>query len=71
MGAPVTMNPKLLTGTISTTKTEIYQPPKRGTAKEQMDLKASKRRAKRKFSLERQLSENTIKMNMIKKLKMQ
>ena len=72
MSPPVTMNPKLLATTISTAKTEILQQsPKRGITKEQMVLKAAKRRAKRKICSERQLSENTMKMNMIKKPKMQ
>ena len=72
MTLPVAMNTKLSTATINTTKTEILQQdPKKGTAKEKMDLKAAKRRAERKISLERQLSENTLKMNMIKKPKMQ
>ena len=72
MSQSVPMNPKLLAATDSTTKTEILQQaPKRGTAKEQMNLKAAKRRAKQKISLERQLSKNTMKMNMIKNPKMQ
>ena len=72
MSAPVAMNSKLLAATINTTKTEILQQsPKRGTAKEQMHLKAAKRRAERKTILQRQLSENTIKMKIIKKPKMQ
>ena len=72
MSQLVPMNPELLAATVSTIKTEILQQaPKRGTAKEQMDLKAAKRWAKPKISLERQLSKNTMKMNMIKNPKMQ
>ena len=52
MSLLVAMNSKLLAATVSTTKTEILQQsPKRDTVKEQMDLKAAKRRAERKISL--------------------
>ena len=52
MSPLVAMNSKLLAATVSTTKTEILQQsPKRDTVKEQMDLKAAKRRAERKISL--------------------
>ena len=42
-----------------------------GTAKKMMDARAAKRRAERKESLQRQLSENTAKMNIIKKPRIQ
>ena len=41
------------------------------TAKSAMDYRVAKKRAKRKGMLQRQLSENTVKMNLIKKAKNQ
>ena len=38
-----------------------------GYARKMMDARAAKRRAERKESLQRQLSENTAKINIIKK----
>ena len=41
------------------------------TAKSAMDYRVAKKRAERKEMLQRQLSENTVKMNLIKKAKNQ
>lgn len=68
---PVSMASKFLTQTVSLTKTESLPLKSKGTAKDVMDIKTEKGRAERKISLEKQLNENTIKMNAIKKPKMQ
>ena len=64
---PIQQVPK----TIQATKIQVLPLRTRGTDKEQMDVRASKRRAERRISLEKQLSKNTARMNIIKKLKIQ
>lgn len=72
MGPPTAMIPRFRAETLSVTRTDVLQQSlKKGTAREQMDLKIAKRRAGKRANLEKQLSDNTVKMNQTKKLKAQ
>ena len=72
MGPPTAMIPRFRAETLSVTRTDVLQQfLKKGTAREQMDLKIAKRSAGKRAKLEKQLSDNTVKMNQTKKLKTQ
>ena len=62
---PIVPSPKLVAKTGEIKKTNNFDKTD-GSAKKITDMRTAKRRAEKKENLQRQLSENTAKMNIIK-----
>ena len=65
-------SPKFKAETVRVTRTDVLQQSlKKGTAKEQIELKIAKTRAETRILLEKQLKDDTLKMNQTKNVKTQ